>query len=421
MYVSLGPTSEAIVDQILIEMKILKKEEKKHSNVSFFEFAPNLDKEKVGNKKFIVRQPKITEERRNKIKSLLREFLKLKISDNNLEVDSKSNKKNENENVRFKIKIDGTASNWYELLHPYLGKYSTLSFEKNNRKEYRYLTEKESLLFQMGVLTRIFKGNHLEEMNFKEVKKLPDEYWSIWKNTSQCYSELIAYLPLCIQNNIYYLSDYFCSESNSKIKYRHIIHPVLKNISVEILNNCSECCPNVVEICGGGGELALEIANSFPNQMNYYLMEYNEYSLQQAKARILNEMEKESKSNIIPIKTDVTDENDYFIDMEKQHPMPNNSIDLIIGSGALTTQVFENKKIASEVAKKCYELLKPGGKLILAGHNPSLLHNEDFIELGFHVINSYIVGVQSDSFVTEVNNLKITLGAANKQLYILEK
>lgn len=84
-------------------------------------------------------------------------------------------------------------------------------------------------------------------------------------------------------------------------------------------------------------------------------------------------------------------------------------------------RVLDNKEEALRVVKKCHWLLKPGGKLILTGHGYSFLHNEDYIALGFNVINSFLTCVRNDAYSINVKAWTYTLGDLNQQFYILEK
>jgi hypothetical protein len=456
MNTSFELTKQNIVDQIICEIKLLKKEEKSCSSESYYNKIYKMDLERLGNKKFIARQPSVTKEHRYKIKSLLREYLKLKIAENSVKdcnperildnqvqdeqevyeviekyivtkyfqdekkIDSNSKQQIKEDVFRFKIKLDNCQATWFELSKEKFGRYSILSFESNKIREYRILSDDENILFQRGLLIRIFNGSQLENISFRIPEKKPDSFWSGWKTSMGAFNEVIAYLPFSFQHGIYTIGEFFSYTSPPWKEYEQIIHPALTEVSLELLKDCTETCPNIVEICGGEGDLAIKIAKNHPNQMNYYLLEYNDRSLYQAKKRILNEMQEDNKK-IIPIKTDVTNSNDYFVDVEKQNPMNSNSIDFIIGSGALTGCVLDSKQTALEVAQKCYNLLKLGGKLILAGHAHSLLNSEDFIQLGFKIINSFLVGVQNETFATKVNQWKCSFGGFNKEFYILEK
>jgi hypothetical protein len=412
---------ENVTNQILNEVRELEKGEENHRYTHHDKIYKNNDN-KIGNKKFVARQPKITKEKRNKIKELIKEYLKIKFSDeNNLKIETTPNRNKKKNVFRFKIKTDD-SSFWYELSQERHNGYSTLSFVKDHKKTIALLTDKEELIFQKGILTRIFRGNQLENIVSCQREKKPDSFWSGWKTSMGASSEILAYLPSSLQNGIYNICELFSSTSPPWDQYQTMIHPALKEASLEILKSYSDLCPNVVEICGGGGELAVEIVRHYSNPLKYYLLEYNDMSLQRARTHISNTFIREkNRSKIIPIKTDVTNPHDYFLDDEKQEPMENGSIDLIIGSGALTVYVLENKKAARKVAEKCYGLLKLNGKMILAGHAHSLLNSEDFAMLGFNVINSFLVGVQNESFSTEVNHWIVSLGGFNQQFYILEK
>ncbi len=407
---------DQIVNEILDEIRNFANGEKynqrNHRNKIY-----NANEEKTGSKKFVARQPEITKEWRQKIKRLLRDYLKLKFSREEEGIKTEANLFNQ-EVFRFKAKTDGS---WYELSGGAL-RYSTLSREKNHKKKITSLSGSESLIFQRGVLTRIFNGACLEYINFQQFEKKPDSFWSSWKTSMCVYSVAIYYLPLTLQNIIYSLAERFCSSIPAWNQYQHIIHPAVMEASLEILKSCQESRPKVVEICGGKGELAIKIAENHNKPMDYYLLEFNDRSLQAARWRFDNASKNgELKGRVIPIKTDITKSNDYFLDSTKQRPMQHSSIDLIIGSGALTSCVLENRKVALKVARKCHELLKPKGKMVLAGHSHSVLSREDFILLGYNVLNSFLAGASSEPFSTDINRSVCAIGGFNNQFYILEK
>lgn len=421
MNTSLRLTKSQILERIINEAELLKKTEEEF----YFHKIYRMDPDKPEPKKFIARQPSITKEHRQKIKKLLVQFLILKIKEPSINIsdyeDSLDDEFPEDEDIfRFKINLSNSQPTWFELSKENLGKYSIISFERNEKKEHRKLKGKEKIPFQKGLLTRIFNGSQLENISFRVSEKKPDSFWTGWKTSMCMFNQVIDYFPAYLQHNIYAIGEIVSDSIPAWDDYKQIIHPAILDVSLEVLNGLAGTCPNVVEICGGEGDLAIQMAKNYPNQMKYYLLEYNDRSLYLANNRILNEIH-EDDAKIIPIKTDITNSDDYFLDAEKKNPINRCSIDLIIGSGALTNCVLESKKIALGVAEKCYDLLKPGGKLILAGHARSLLNCEDFTSLGFKVINSYFVGVKKESFTTHVEKWSCSLSGYNKEFYVLEK
>jgi len=401
---------EDTVNEIIQEIKYQVTVEERLPFRALFKEYYKTDDTKPGNKKLVSRQPEVTKEWRDKIKRLLKKYLKLKMEasfDSNEDGrvylhQTKSSVCRSQDSFRFKVKIENSVF-WYELSRMRLsGRYSLLSFEKKGARNFALLSNKEGLLFQEGLLTRIFNGSHLESICSRQGKKMPDPFWSAWKTVPKKNGDTAPDHP-----------------TDSWWEYQNYIHPVIKKAALEILKDLFETQPNVVEICGGEGELAIEIAKQYPNKMNYYLLEYNDLCIQRVQEHVSTAfVDKESKK-LIPIKTDVTNVDDYFTDTKKQRSMENDSIDLVIGSGALTECVLENKKAALKVASKCYDLLKPGGKMVLAGHASSFLHIEDFTSLGFIVINSLLVGL-SERFTANVDNEFFCVGR-NEQFYILEK
>ena len=430
---------DCVVDQMVRKMKKLAKKDACRSSYPGQCYV--ADKSKLGNKRLVVRQPETIKEWRQGMKGLLRQYLALKFPEQEKVLESEpygvwdEDEKSsfplvkpltvstdldrqdlDISEIRFKIKTDH-GSSWYRLPQH---SDSTLILQKKGLKRVAPLSEKERLIFQESFLARLFQGSHLEYINHRrQPEKKPDSFWSGWKTQIGAVSGLLSYLPQTAQRIIYNIGNVFSPVSPPWAEYQTIIHPVIRDAALEILNNAAELQPNVVEICGGEGELAIGIAEEYRKPMNYYLLEYNDLSLQRAKDLVASKNQEDVRG-IIPIKTDVTNQNDYFVDTAKKEPMQKESIDLIVGSGALTECVLENRERALAVARKCYELLKPKGKMILAGHASSLLDSEDFSALGFHVVNRSFIG-RLQPFSTDVNRRIWVFGAWNKQFYILEK
>jgi hypothetical protein len=411
---------DRVVAQMILKIKQLADED--YSRSSYLRLETLLDNGKLGNKRYVVRQPEAIQEWRHEMKALLRQYLSLKFPEERKdsveemkEDDEKSplcDSETQNDGgseLRFKIKTNGLSS-WY--VH---SGFDRLSFGKKVAS----LSKEERLIFQESLLARIFQGSHLEYVQREKVEKKPDSFWSGWKTIIGDAGGVLYYLPQKAQRIIYNVGSYFFPPSPSWRQYRNQIHPAIQIAALEVLKNGPTEHPNVVEICGGEGDLAMDIAGKFQKPMNYYLLEYNDLSLQAARAQIAS-LKNEQLESIIPIKTDVTNDRDYFTDMKKEQPMQNGSIDLIVGSGALTTYVLENMEKAVTVAKKCHALLKPKGKMILAGHSLCYLDSKDFEALGFQVINTSFVGGMSP-FSSNVNHMVGVIGSWNKQFYVLEK
>lgn len=398
---------DRIVHQMILRIKELEAEDE--NRLFYLSYEKLLDQNKLGNKRFVVRQPEAIQKWRHEMKALLRQYLSLKFPEEGVEEMKEDDRKPPSNDLeadgvfelRFKIKTNRTSS-WYVL-----NQFDRLTFGKKVAP----LSSEEQLIFQKSLLARIFQGSHLEYVVQNKVEKKPDSFWSGWKTSMGDANGLLYYLPLRAQEIIYQVGSYFFPTSPAWSQYRNLIHPALQIAALEVLKNCPTERPNVVEICGGEGELGMAIVEKFQKPMNYYLLEYNDLSLQAARKHM---------ASIIPIKTDVTNDRDYFTDIKKEQPMQNGSIDLIVGSGALTVCVLENKEAAFAVAKKCHELLKPKGKMILAGHSHCHLTSKDFESLGFQVINTSFVGSVSP-FSSDVNRMVFAIGGWNRQFYVLEK
>jgi serine/threonine protein kinase len=110
----------------------------------------------------------------------------------------------------------------------------------------------------------------------------------------------------------------------------------------------------IVEIAGGKGNLAEKIFNTLEESPTYHLLEYNHSSCLSARQRLesFGDQAKVIEGNALT--------HDF-------HELATSPPDVIIASGALTTQVFNNPEECRCVLKKMIEILPVGGKLILTG------------------------------------------------------
>lgn len=207
-----------------------------------------------------------------------------------------------------------------------------------------HLAEREEQFFTLPVLTSLFKGNRLEIVNLEPAHPESIEFWDEW------------------------MEDYPVGE-----EYEKIWHPAMAKACLHVLQHIPAAKPQILEICGGYGLLADKILSASPIPLDYTLLELNQTALGKAQDNL--------GKRALLVQTDVVD--DPF-------PVKEESIDLVIGCGALTTCVLTDKNEAMEVLKKIERCLKPGGYLILAGHGNSLLHREDFARLT--VLNTSLPG-----------------------------
>lgn len=215
--------------------------------------------------------------------------------------------------------------------------------------------QKVSLNFfeQIVVITRIlhtiFHGNRLEVIHLSTVKEaptaqLPDSYW---------------------EEPSKHISDY---ES---------IHLVLSEMALKIANKIPT--PFLLEICGGRGGLAGKILKQMAQKCEYVLLESNPTCVQNARKTLAQKVR--------VIEQNVVFE-DFFLDEEKKQLFQPESVDLVIGSGALNVQVLKDRDQALKVLGKIDFVLKEGGFLLLSGLTPSLLSSEDFQKYRFEVVNT---------------------------------
>lgn len=196
-------------------------------------------------------------------------------------------------------------------------------------------------LFSCNLLCLLLKGDFIIEHQSRS-NALCADYWNHWGNHLQAYR---------------------C--------YREILHPVLRQVVFELI--IRHQLPEgsvVVELGGGDGELAYELCALMPDWLNYTLLEYNDTLRHQASARL------GSRAKAIPF--DLVEDRFFF---------NNNSVNLIVGSGILTFEVLPPKVKDSDLLKRLYDLLLPGGWLLLTGFAVPLFGKREFAAAGFTVLN----------------------------------
>jgi hypothetical protein len=231
-----------------------------------------------------------------------------------------------------------------------------------------------------------FDGASLEKTKRTKVQKNPDVFWSVWQSHSELspLKSFVGLLPSSIQDLALSVIESFDTPTPPWREYREIIHPAIVEAAKEILQAMHLDHPVVVEICGGDGSLATDILKTCNQCLDYLLLEYNRLAIMKADYAFQHIP---SEQKVVAVQTDVVAEERYFADKLKQKPLEEESVDLILGSGALTAFVLANKEEALQVLKKCNFYLKPGGFMIFSGHAASLLDANDFSEKGFIVRN----------------------------------
>ncbi len=317
--------------------------------------------EKAGHKKFVARLPPESKTLRQALKKLFKQALNQFpwISLLPADFSNRYHPQRDHASIRFQVK-NGHDYDLYELintipLHDRMNGPMLLSRKvliKNNSLIY-CLAEGEENLVSLRVLSSLFNGNRLEIVNLEPTYPEPNEFWDEW------------------------MEDYPIGED-----YEKIWHPAMAKACLHVLQHIPAAKPQILEICGGYGLLADKILHTSPIPLDYILLELNEIALSKAQDNLGN------RANLVRI--DVVD---------NPFPAEDDSIDLVIGCGALTTSVLADKNEATEVLKKIECCLKPGGYLILAGHGDSLLHREDFTH--FTILNTSLPGYRKEFYLLQ--------------------
>lgn len=174
-------------------------------------------------------------------------------------------------------------------------------------------------------------------------------------------------------------------------EYQNVIHPAIsETVNILLENMPIGTQPTIVEICAGTGLLAKRIIDNSKTPLKYTLLEFNKPSVKQAK-KLLN-----NQASVV--QTDVVKDR-FYEDEKKTRPIKPGSVDIIVGSGALTFSVLEDKESARKVLAKMYEALKPGGHVVLSGWASSIVDTDDFEKMGFTVINTYLPSNQNEFYI----------------------
>jgi hypothetical protein len=217
------------------------------------------------------------------------------------------------------------------------------------------LNRQEQFLFRRRVLRHLFDGHKLEDVFFRKQAKMPKKFWDDWHETTDAGNE-----------------------------YQRLIHPVMTQTVCTILQEMTTTKPPLVlEICGGQGELAERILQQAKRKVCYILAENNNSALNTARKRLAGR-------GISIVNVDIINDSEYFLDADKRKPIKPGSVDIALGSGALTTSVLKDKREALMALQKLVRYLKRGGYLVLSGHGSSLLEGIDFVNHDLQVINRSI-------------------------------
>jgi hypothetical protein len=171
--------------------------------------------------------------------------------------------------------------------------------------------------------------------------------------------------------------------SDAYLNYKLDIHPAIQSHVASILQqNCV-----VYEFAGGDGELADLISKTSNAKIaQYHLFELNEDACKMAGERKIERLSVHVQDIIEPFK-----------------PEHQSKADLVIGSGALTTQVLPGRNAALKALRNAYFVLKEGGVLILAGHGYSLISSLDLESEGFTVRKVYEPSIKRYFYVAQKN------------------
>jgi hypothetical protein len=182
--------------------------------------------------------------------------------------------------------------------------------------------------------------------------------------------------------------------------YNDLVHPLLATTTVNILRLLGQReRRTIVEICGGDGALARSILDSAPCKVDYLLLEQNQASIVKARSLL--------GSAARVIKTDIVNSRKYFIDPERKVALKPASVDIFVGSGALTERVLPSEQAALSALEKIHYYLRPNGFLLLSGLAPSLLNSRHFIQSGFSVINSSVPMKRKEFYILQKNETDI--------------
>lgn len=205
-----------------------------------------------------------------------------------------------------------------------------------------------SEIFTWNHLFTLFHGHELEiSFHCKAQEWLAKDFWDNWEQINHSHI------------------------------YTTTVYPALSAAFDRVIAP-SEERPLILDVCGGKGIIARKILNR--HRVSYLLLEYNEASIREARRRLGDEA--------VVVNTDVVNDQEWYVDQDKQVPLRGQVIDVAIASGALAHTVLKSKEDALTVLKKIHTYLKQGGYLLLSGQTDSYVNPEDFRATGFTVINA---------------------------------
>lgn len=325
---------------------------------------PKIDSHK---KSLVAQHPPETKKNRKEAKRALESYLNLftEYSEKNTNPAEIEEERKKHNRIEIQVKNASGQLDKYELLYfdndlhgfRLLDKVIKNGTEMMHwRPEFEYASINSIL--SLDILKHIFKGDRLEVVVEEQYRYIDNSFWSDWSGTKAWDT------------------------------YSKEIHPILETAVLEALDHLNVQSPNILEICAGTGLLAKKIIHSWTQKhpaqdtmIQYTLLEKNEESRSKAQLN-LNEM-----TNVIIVENDLINDAVYFRDPAKTEPIPPNSVDVIVGSGAITHEVLQDKKQAEQAMRKLAHCLKPGGYMILSGWSHSLFSAKEFKNMGFEVIN----------------------------------
>ncbi len=206
---------------------------------------------------------------------------------------------------------------------------------------------------------------------------------SVYKEFYRCFAYAMKYMPKMGQ---YYEAPTWTTYAEDKdwddwekavrpevtAYYEGFCHPtIIRRAIMHLPQNAV-----IVEICGGSGKMAKQLldtaAKAEKTIASYIFIERNAKLLQEAQVLLsLN-----PKVKTIPLDLSL-----HSIPLEKE------SVDIAIGSGALSHVVLKNRFIALNILDDLTTVLKVHGLLILGEYMDSFLCSRDFEERGLKSIS----------------------------------
>jgi hypothetical protein len=216
--------------------------------------------------------------------------------------------------------------------------------ESGIQKMDEFLKRTECFCGEIPPMIYLLKGDRFCYSEDRNIQALPSAYWDNWKEGAVVAEYVFKIYPRFIE---YFLSLPLPSQ----------IH--------------------VLEICGGDGLLASALFSSSEKQKisSYTLVDFNATSLQAAEIALKRQIE---EKRVKLVRADITDE-------ETWKSLP--SFDLILGVGALNTQVLSDQKVACSVLDQICKHLAEGAFLLLTGYSYMLIDFADLEERSLRVLN----------------------------------